>query len=46
MPHGHCSSQGPGQGAAAFPHFPYRKCTVIAPWALMGPPAGVHELMS
>lgn len=22
MPHGHCSPQGPGQGAAACPHFP------------------------
>lgn len=23
MPHGHCSPQGPGQGAAACPHFPH-----------------------
>lgn len=22
MPHGHCFPQGPGQGAAACPHFP------------------------
>lgn len=22
MPHGHCSPQGPGQGAATCPHFP------------------------
>lgn len=27
MPHGHCSPQGPGQGAAACPHFPHGTCT-------------------
>lgn len=26
MPHGHCSPQGPGQGAAACPRFPHGTC--------------------
>lgn len=27
MPHGHCSPQGQGQGAAACPHFTHGTCT-------------------
>lgn len=49
MPHGHCSPQGPGQGAAACPHFPMEHniqdrvaVTLLPVRPPLGLPAEVH----